>query len=207
MPQEAPTPIYTWETYRQLDEQADHRYEYHDGTIVDMASATNRHNEIAGNCYAMLRSAALAQGCKSYAMEVRLFRYQSDRYLYPDGMVTCHPLDLQAKNGVRAPLLIVEVLSESSEVADRGFKLREYIRIPSLRHYLLIGQTHCEVQHFSRSSGDAPWQMCFYEDPADSIFIPELDLHLALADLYLGIDFGPESHEIAEEQAYYGPAV
>lgn len=196
------TDFHTWEAYLELEAASDLRHEYHDGPIVSMAGATNRHNEIAGSCYTRLRSAALKNGCKAYAMEVRLFRYQSKKYLYPDGMLTCQPLDLQSKNGVRNPLVLIEVLSDSSRETDRSFKLREYLRLPSLRHYLLIEQKHCEVQHFRRRE-DESWEVLFYEEMSQQIDLPELDLRITLADLYEGVEFGPEPDVLEEEAAAY----
>lgn len=196
--------FYTWESYLELESRADTRYEYHDGAIVNMAGASNRHNEIGGTCYAHIRQAARKNGCKAFAMEVKLFRYQSQRYLYPDVMLTCNPLDLQTASGVRNPLLIIEVLSNSTREADRSFKLREYLKLPSLRHYLLIEQQHCEVQHFRRREGSAPWEVYFYEEMTDQVDIPELELTLTLASLYEGIQFGPEVDQVQEEAAEYG---
>jgi Uma2 family endonuclease len=113
-------------------------------------------------------------------------------------MVTCHPLDLQSANGVRSPLLIIEVLSNSTREADRSFKLREYLKLPTLRHYLLVEQQHGEVQHFRRQAEGLPWEVCFYEYLTDVIPIPELDLQLPLTDVYEGITFGPELTQAQE---------
>ena len=194
--------FHTWEAYLELEAASDLRHEYHDGPIVSMAGATNRHNEIATNCNYLLKPIARKNGCKAYAMEVRLFRYQSKKYLYPDGMLTCQPLDLQSKNGVRNPLVLIEVLSDSSRETDRSFKLREYLRLPSLRHYLLIEQKHCEVQHFRRRE-DESWEVLFYEEMSQQIDLPELDLRITLADLYEGVEFGPEPDVLEEEAAAY----
>lgn len=194
---------FTWESYLELESQADTRYEYHDGTIVNMAGASNRHNKICGNCYVQVRQAVRSSSCETFAMEVKLFRYQSPRYLYPDVMLTCNPLDLQTANGVRSPLLIIEVLSNSTREADRSFKLREYLKLPSLRHYLLIEQQHGEVQHFRRREDSMPWEVYFYEEMTDQVSIPELAFTLSLASLYEGIHFGPEVDQVQEEAAEY----
>jgi Uma2 family endonuclease len=168
-----------------------------------MAGGTNRHNEIAGSCYTHLRAAAKKSGCKAYAMEVKLFRYQSKRYLYPDGMVTCNPLDLQSKNGVRSPLIIVEVLSKGTREMDRSFKLKEYFKLPSLMHYLLIEQTECEVQHYRRRE-DQSWEILIYDEMDQVIGLPEINLELTVSDLYEGIEFGPEVDILEEEAEAYG---
>lgn len=201
-PHPSARPQATWEEYLALEARSEERYEYHDGEIVAMAGASNQHNEIITNTTLALKPGALAQGCKYFAETTKLFRHQSPRYLYPDAMVTCPPLDLQAKNGVRSPLLVVEVLSDSSRRKDRSFKLREYLGLPSLHHYLLVEQEYVEVQHFQRAGADS-WHIHFYDDLAQGIDLPELALTLPLAALYAGITFGPEGELLREEMAPY----
>ena len=193
---------YSWETYQELEKSSDIRYEYHDGSIVNMAGASNPHNEIAGSCYAHLRFAAKKKGCKAFAMEVKLFRHRSEQYLYPDVMATCQSFDLKSKDGIRSPFLIIEVLSKSTQAADRGFKLREYFKLPSLQHYILIEQSICDIQHYRRRA-DQSWEVLLYEELKQSIAIPELDLQLSLADIYDGIEFGPEPDIVGEDMPIY----
>ena len=183
--------IYSWETYQELEKSGDIRYEYHDGQIVAMAGASNPHNEIVLNCYTQFRPATKKRGCKTFAMEVKLFRHLSEQYFYPDVMATCQSFDLQSKDGIRSPFLLIEVLSKSTQEADRGLKLREYFKLPSLQHYLLIEQSSCYIQHYRRRA-DQSWEILLYEELIQSIDIPELDLQLTLAEIYEGIEFGPE---------------
>lgn len=198
----APTTSYTWEEYLQLDEESLLMCEFFDGEIFEKGHETNRHNEIIGNSLLRLRSVVRKNGGKFFSIEVKLFRYQSEKYLYPDAMATCNPLDLQAHNGIRSPFIIFEVLSKSTRNKDRGFKLREYTKLPSLQHYLLIEQTHCEVQHFRRRE-DQTWEMLFYEEMDQKIPIPELDLTLVVSEFYEGVEFGPEVDRVEEEEGEY----
>ncbi len=129
---------YSWEEYLQFERDTEDRYEYHDGNIVAMAGASNRHNKIVTNLILGIKPRIAGKGCDLFSETVKLFRHRSDRYLYPDLMVTCAPLDQQTKNGVRSPQMVVEVLSPHSAYGDQTFKLREYFRLPSLRHYLIV---------------------------------------------------------------------
>ncbi len=199
---------YTWDEYIALDAQQGDRYEYHDGVIVAMSGATNQHNELVTNLVLSLKPASRMKGCTIFTENVKLFRHRSDRYLYPDLMLTCHPLDLQSKHGVRSPSLIIEVLSKTNTHKELAFKQREYFKLPSLRHYLLVEQSECSVQHFHRydsaASGDELWKVRFYEDLEDYIDLPEWDLRLSLQEIYAGITFGPELSEAEEAAAKYG---
>ncbi|GAB4414356.1 MAG: hypothetical protein OHK0039_22100 [Bacteroidia bacterium] len=198
-----PTQHNPWETYLALEDQHDERYEYHDGEIVAMSGGTNRHNEIVGRAFACLLPIADRMSCKVFTETVRLFRHCSERYLYPDLMLTCNPLDKQSHNGVHSPLLIVEVLSKANTHKHLAFKLREYIKLPSLRHYLVVAQEECLVQHYRKNDADI-FELYFYDEPDQAIGLPELSAQLRLADIYAGIEFGPEIDYAEEMAAAYG---
>ncbi len=192
----------TWEAYLALEADSEERYEYHDGEVIAMAGATNRHNRLIGRMMVALHPAVSGKGCDVFTESVKLYRYQSERYLYPDLMVTCNPLDLQAKNGIRSPLLIAEVLSKTNTHKHLTFKMRAYFRLPSLQHYLLISQDECMVQHFRRTV-EGNFEVLLYDEMDQAIDLPELDAHLRLADIYQGIEFDPEVTYAEEEAARY----
>jgi len=196
---------HSWEEYLALEAQSEERYEYHDGEIVAMSGATNRHNNLVTNLTVALKPKVVTLGCDYYAETAKLFRHRSDRYLYPDAMVTCAPLDLQSKNGVRSPLLVVEVISKGSGHRDHGFKLREYVKLPSLQHYLIVSQEMCLVQHFRRRAEEG-WDFLFYDELDQQIELPELALRLPVAEIYQGIEFGPELSEAEAAAARYEAA-
>lgn len=190
---------YTWEEYQELEANSEERFEYHDGIIVAMAGGTNRHNEIVSNLVVSLKPRAKKSGCNYFSESIKLFRSNSDKYLYPDGMLTCNPLDKQTKNGVRSPLLVVEVVSKSSAQYDNGFKLKEYLQISTIQHYWIIQQDECFVLHFQRTDQDQ-WSVRICDQMDESISLPELNTSILLLDIYQGIEFGPEI-TYAEEQA------
>lgn len=196
---------YSWEEYLALEAQSEERYEYHDGEIVAMSGATNRHNKISGRIYTKLLVAADQKSCDAFVETTKLFRHRSERYLYPDAMVTCAPLDLQSKNGVRSPWLVVEVISESSSHRDHGFKLRQYLKLPSLQHYLIVSQEMCLIQHFRRRMAEG-WDFLFYDEFEQQIELPELALKLPVAEIYQGIEFGAEVSEAEETAARHETA-
>ena len=71
--------------------------------------------------------------------------------------------------------------------------------------YLIIEQSHCEVQHYFRLP-DNKWGVEILTDLAHSVAIPALDLSLSLRDLYEGIDLSPAPEwNLAEEEGAYVP--
>ena len=193
---------YTWEEYLQLEAQSELRYEYFNGHVYCLAGAKTPHNEVASNCHDHLKRAARQQGCKAYLLEIKLFRRDGQQYFYPDGVVTCHPLDLQSKDGVRNPLLVVEVMSDGTRHRDQGIKLKEYLALDSLRHYLLIEQAYCLVQHYHRQS-DGNWGFRNYDQLEAVVELPELDLSLRVGDLYTGVDLGEAPAGLEEPWVTY----
>jgi Uma2 family endonuclease len=84
-------------------------------------------------------------------------------YVYPDACVICEQpiLEDEKRDSLLNPLLIVEVLSESSEAYDRGDKFRRYQAIPSFREYVLLSQTEPRIEVFTRQP-DGAWLLRSY---------------------------------------------
>ncbi|MEZ4776281.1 MAG: Uma2 family endonuclease [Bacteroidia bacterium] len=192
--------LYSWETYIQLEQESELRYEYYDGEIVCLAGASNRHSDLCTNLTLQIAPSARKKGCKARFQETKVFRPDGKKYFYPDGVVTCQPLDLQAQNGVRNPVIVIEVLSDSTVARDLGIKLREYLNLTSLRHYLIVEQTECAIHHYRRLS-EGNWEVVFYENMDQYIDLPELETRIAVSAIYEGITFDPEISMTEEEMA------
>jgi Uma2 family endonuclease len=143
------------------------RHEFIDGVTRAMTGASIRHNDVAGNLFVLLRTAAKSSGCKVNMEGVRL-KVNNRRHYYPDVMVTCEdPSDTHAHS---APCLIAEVLSPSTTSIDRGEKRLAYMAMPSLRHLLLIDLEASSIEHTWRHNAEDPW---FFE-----FGTPDTDLHI-----------------------------
>jgi Uma2 family endonuclease len=141
---------YSLEEYFATEESSAIKHEYFDGEILAMAGASLRHNRIAGNVFAALRSALRSSECEVFGSDLRL-RTPGGLLTYPDDMVICGEVELSSidrLDTVLNPVVIVEVLSPSTEAYDRGEKLRLYREIPTLRDYLLIEQDEVLVEHY-----------------------------------------------------------
>ncbi|MDX2247304.1 MAG: Uma2 family endonuclease [Bacteroidia bacterium] len=193
---------YSWESYLQLEQESKLRYEYYDGEIVCLAGASNRHNDICTNLTLQLAPPAHRKGCKARFLEVKVFRPDGKKYFYPDGVVTCQPLDLQTQNGVRNPAIVIEVLSDSTRARDLGIKLRQYLRLATVRHYLIVEQTECAIYHYRRQP-EGGWEVVFYENMDQTISLPELDAEIAVSAIYEGISFAPPISMTEEEMGEY----
>ena len=181
----------TLDTYLQLEAESETKYEFHDGFILAMAGGTPAHGQIAANFISALLNALRAKGspCKVYSSDVKVAIQRARRRCYPDISVVCGPVetDTTEPRAITNPVLIVEVLSEGTEVLDRGEKFRAYRQIESLREYVLVSQDKALVEVFSRTSGDT-WRIQAAIGMEASFELPALDLEIANGELYFGVE-------------------
>lgn len=164
--------------------QAD-RYEFLGGVIRMMVGGTVGHSALGFNLAVLLRGALAGRGCSVFPEGLKL-RVPAGDVLYPDVMVVCAPLDPGA-GSVSEPALIAEVLSPSTEAVDRGRKWLSYQTLESLRHSLLVHQTHWCVELYTRRTGHEVWAYHRVEGAGAAVMLTAFDLSLPLDDLYEGI--------------------
>ena len=187
---------YTVEEYFALEEASDIRHEYYHGEIFPldtpqlMAGATFAHNTIKQNCVIALRLGLRGKGCRVFDENVRLRVSADDLFTYPDVMVTCAPEDRQETRVVQHPTLLIEVLSDSTELRDRSWKLQQYQLLPSLRQYVLISQKRMFVESYLLNERGA-WELTMLRQLADSLIFPALGLRMTLAEVYEEVGLPP----------------
>lgn len=180
---------YTFEEYLKLEEQEHIRYEYFDGEVFAMAGGSMNHSNICHNITRTLVDAFAGKGCDAFQEGIKVELGKDYFYVYPDVVLTCSADDLNDGYYIRNPLLIVEVLSPSTEVYDQRIKSIAYRRLPSLRYFLLVSQTEPLVQVYSRNSSTALFQIQDFNSIDDVILFPELDFSLSLKQIYQRVRF------------------
>jgi Uma2 family endonuclease len=184
MPREAPVKTnLDFETFLEMEIQSQERHELVDGNLFVIPGGTERHNLIAGQLIARAFPAALEAGCRLLFNDV-LVRTPDDTGYYPDVFVVCDAHDDHPRVK-RSPCLIVEVLSESTEVVDRGEKLRRYRTIPTLESYVLLAQFEPRAEVYSRQS-DGSWRYDVLEGDV-SLMLAQIKFEVSLAALYEGL--------------------
>jgi Uma2 family endonuclease len=127
--------------------------------------------------------------------KVKVRNYQSDNSYFMPNIVVLEGKPITEKKDILTnPLLIVEVLSDSTEIFDRGEKFHIYKNIPSFKEYLLISQDkRCVEQFYKDDNGQ--WQ--FGEVLSKGMLkLKSLDVKLNIDDLYFNVDVP----EIVEER-------
>ncbi|EDZ96253.1 protein of unknown function DUF820 [Limnospira maxima CS-328] len=184
--------------YLKLEEQSSVKHEYIDGEVYAMAGATDTHVTIALNMAIALRNHLRGSSCRVYIsdMKVRIQKAKSERFYYPDILVTCDQRDRDTPTYKQFPQLIIEVLSDSTEAFDRGDKFMDYQSLDSLQEYILINTRHPRLEIFRRQ--DDSWLFNSYslsEDTDDTTFhIVSLDFTEQIAAIYEDVNFNlPEN--------------
>jgi Uma2 family endonuclease len=175
---------YTPEEYLALERNAEFRSEYIDGQIVAMSPGARRpHNLIVANFVYHLQGHLLDGPCEVYPSTQRVKVSASGDYLYPDVMVSCDPqFEDNSYDNLLTPLLIIEVLSDSTERRDREKKFARYKRIESLRKYILVSQKEPRVEQYVRS-GDL-WPRTVVTGMDASLVLASVGLNIPLKRLY-----------------------
>ena len=135
--------------YLAAESHAKTKHEFVDGSIHAMAGASERHNTIAGNLFAACHAARGASTCRPFMGDMRLRLEGGSVYYYPDVMVVCNPEDIDPMFK-SLPCLLAEVTSPSTDGVDRREKLTAYLKIPTLREYLIISQDEISVDLYQR---------------------------------------------------------
>ena len=179
----------TPEEYLELERRAERRSEYYKGEMFAMAGASRRHVLIVTNLVSALSQKLRKRPCEVYSTDMRLKVSPSGLYTYPDLVVVCGDPQFadDRQDTLLNPVLIVEVLSESTQDYDRGRKFEHYRTLPSLAEYLIVAQDHPHIEHYTRQNGG--WQLADCDDLTQSIHLASIDTILPVAEVYDKVDF------------------
>lgn len=167
-------PWITPQDYLAAERVAEVRHEYLDGEVFAMVGASRRHATIVGNLFVALRQAA--RGCRAYANDVKVRVEAANAFYYPDLVATCAGGD-DDPYVVKDPVLVVKVLSDSTEAIDRREKRTNYQKVPSLREIVLVSQNERLVEVYRRDGG-WPWSADMVCD--GPVMLAALDLSVPL---------------------------
>lgn len=191
MPSAVLQPCVTPDAYLLLERKADCKSEYLNGQIIAMAGASRHHNLIAGNLYREISRQLQGRPCEAYISDMRVKVSPTGLYTYPDIVAVCDEIRFEDANNdtLLNPLLIVEVLSPSTEAYDRGEKFAHYRRLSSLQEYLLVSQDKVRIEHYTRQG--AHWILTEIANPQSpianfnaTVYLPSIGCDVALDAIY-----------------------
>ena len=180
----------TPEEFLTFERASDEKHEYYDGVIVAMSGAKRAHNLISVNVGSSLHAALKNKDCETYMSEMRVFVPAVRLYTYPDIVVVCgDPQFVDDEfDTLTNPVLLIEILSDSTEGYDRGLKFQNYRSIESLVEYVLVSQNAARIEKYVKH-GDGFWLLSDAAGLESSITLEAIDCTLSLADVYAKVKF------------------
>lgn len=178
------------EEYLAAEERSTIKHEYLGGTVHAMAGAKNIHNEIVGNVFLALGVRLRGKKCRPYNSDtkVRVRLPNQLRFYYPDVQVVCDS-NHRDESFQDRPVVIVEVLSESTRRVDEHEKLEAYQTIPTLEVYIIVDSTLACVTVFRRTPTGFVGEV--FKGLEGSIRLECIGIELPLAEVYDRTDFPP----------------
>jgi Uma2 family endonuclease len=166
------------------EREQDERWEFDAGVTTMMTGGSLPHATISGNIFAALHQHLRGTSCRPFNGDAKVVPGGGDRSYYPDVSVTCSPLTGDEGDIVPDPILVIEVVSPTTEARDRGIKKFRYLATPSLRQYAIVEQDALRVDLYTRE-GDR-WTNTVVEG-ADAVFrLASVGLELELRAIYDG---------------------
>lgn len=166
------------------EERQELRYEFDGFQPVAMTGGTLRHEAIGVTLRALLYDRLRGRRCRPWGPTAKIEVQGHIRY--PDAYVSCTP-GLPSATIVPEPVVVFEVLSPGTSRTDRIEKLREYQATPSIQRYVILEQDSIAAMVFVRHGDD--WAVSVMTE-SDTLRMPEIDIELGLAEIYVDANFG-----------------
>jgi Uma2 family endonuclease len=187
---------YTYAQYLEILHSGDQKFEFHDGVITAMAGGSPVHALLAMN-FGRTAGAALdaaGKNCGIFSSDLRVRVEASNRTFLPDATVICGEVATSETDPQAAtnPLLVVEVLSESTAAFDLGDKFFHYRQIPSLREYVVIHPEKAMVHTYFRTE-EGLWEIHTAEGMEAEVGLKSLGITLGMKFLYRMVPLPPDS--------------
>lgn len=185
------TELLTPAEYLEIERHSEIKHEYIDGRMYAMSGASRHHVTIMVNIATSLKLQMRGRDCRVYTSDMRVKISSSGRYTYPGVAAVCGEgrFEDAEVDTLLNPTAIVEVLSKTTEIYDRGEKFDHYRTIASLREYVLVAQTSMRVEHYVLRDGQ--WVFSALTAAEERLSLPSIGCEISLADIYENVEFPP----------------
>ena len=174
-----------------MERASETKHELWDGEVFAMAGASLAHNLIVANVVGTLRETLRDRDCVVLPSDMKVRIPTRSGYAYPDATVVCGEIAFHDdhQDVVLNPLVLVEVLSESTERFDRGRKFAGYRTLPTLQEYLLVSQSQRLIERYHRLD-EGRWELADHR--AGAIRLSALGVELSVDEVYLKVTLEDE---------------
>jgi Uma2 family endonuclease len=192
----------TFDDYLAVEREAiDEKHEYVAGRVCAMTGASYNHNLIVANLSRRLGNQLETSPCAVLTNDMRVRVETADACKYPDIVALCEePQFYDDRSDILMnPILVIKILSPSTEAYDRGGKFAIYRALPSLQEYVLVAQDRLSVEVFTRQPDDR-WLLAAYSTPEDEVLFDSIQCRIPLPEIY-------DKVRIAAPDAQDGPPI
>jgi Uma2 family endonuclease len=186
-------PLVSPEEYLALEREAETKSEYFNGHIYAMAGASHEHGLISHNCSRELGNQLKSRPCELFTADMRTKVDPTGLYTYPDIVIVCDEPQFEDAHHdtLLNPIVIIEILSSSTEAYDRGEKFAHYRKLDSLREYVLVSQDRVRVEQYVRQG--EKWVLAELSGRDDVLQLESVDCEVSLREIYLKVEFPEKS--------------
>jgi Uma2 family endonuclease len=176
------------------ERQAAFKSEYYLGQIYAMAGSTPEHNAIPANVAGVAFAALTGKPCQTFSSDMKVRTASLGLFANPDLSIVCgEPQFHDTKRDVLTnPIVIIKVLSDSTETYDRGKKFLQYRQLESLKEYVLIAQDAPYIDCYTPQA-DATWLLTTVSGLEATLTLASIDCALPLSGIYRNILFPSET--------------
>lgn len=180
---------YSIEEYLQMENASTEKHEYYKGEVFAMSGAKLKHNIITSNLQASLGQKLKGKACRPFGSDLRVHIEKNTLFTYPDISIICGPVVTRNNDELNTlnPTIIIEVLSPSTKVYDRGTKFMLYRDIPTLQQYIMVDSESIHVESF-QVNGNGHWELREYKTATDILKMEPVDISIKLEEIYEDIE-------------------
>lgn len=193
-----PAPHLTEAEYLAIERAAEFKSEFFGGEMFAMAGGTRQHSLIATNLARVVGNALKGKKCVVFNSDLRIKVEATGLFTYPDLSLVCGRAELlsETDDNLINPIVLFEVLSDSTEAYDRGTKFSNYQRIPTLREYLLVSQREARIEQFVRQDNNE-WLWRSVDGLDARVVLPSVGVDIPLAEVFANVQFNRNPLRIA----------
>lgn len=182
---------YTIEDYLAIErESVSNKYELHEGALITMQGASRSHVRIVRNLISSIDNHLQEDDCEVFSNDLKVAVKSLDSVLYPDLVISCDESQTYDDHDdiLLNPVVIIEVLSPSTEKYDRNNKFSYYQHIDAFREYILVDSTKYALSIFSKSES-GKWLNAEIHDLSANLTIQSINFTLPLSQIYRRVSF------------------
>ena len=178
----------TLDDFLRWENEQPEKHEFFRGEVFAMVGGRRAHGVVVGNLFRLLGNALAGSRCRAFVEGMKV-QPADDTILYPDLFVTCDAADLRTDMIFRAPKLVIEVLSPSTQAYDRSLKFALYRRLASLQEYALVDPDTRRIEVF-RINADSLWVLHDMSD-RPTLELASVGCEMPMTDVFDGVDAPP----------------